>query len=133
LVLGRTDADLNARLDAWTKAYGLAVNAAFDLGRAYRSGNNVQPLVDGESCIGYLCTELNALQTDNVLLITGWEFSKQRFLKRSDQANTILHRLLCNLIQNQVSVAVIVFTNCIPTLGPGGVAGSSAGLLIRQL
>jgi phosphatidylserine/phosphatidylglycerophosphate/cardiolipin synthase-like enzyme len=117
--LDANNADIAARRAAWTRIYGRAVNAAFQLDRAYTSGNNVQALVDGENYMGDLCAKLNALTTGDVLLITGWEFSKKRFLDRNNPANTLLHRLLRDLIQNQVAVGLIAFNNPIPTLGPG--------------
>jgi phosphatidylserine/phosphatidylglycerophosphate/cardiolipin synthase-like enzyme len=95
------------------------IDAAFGLATPYTSGNKVEPLVDGETYMFDLYKQFSALGPNDILLIAGWEFSTDRFLWANDKANSMLHRVLRNLVGNRIKVGLIAFNNPIPTLGPG--------------
>ncbi len=110
-------AHLEPRLTDWAACYP-KIDAAFGLATPYTSGNKVEPLVDGENYMFDLYKQFSALGPNDILLIAGWEFSTDRFLWANDKANSMLHRVLRNLVGNRVKVGLIAFNNPIPTLGP---------------
>ena len=108
---------LSGRKDCWEHHLPSADPKTNPLLKSYTSDNSVTALVDGKEYMGDLCKRVRELSEKNgdFLLITGWEFWKERWLDGdSPKAYTYLGTILRQSVLQGTRIRLLSYKNNIP-------------------